>query len=148
MVIRTSWLYSSFGNNFVKTMLRLGGERDSLNVVADQIGSPTYAGDLAEAIYLIIAQTSEDASRFVKGLYHFSNEGVASWYDFAFTIMEMAGITCVVNPIPSKMYPTPTKRPLYSVLNKDKIKATYGIKIPHWRTSLQKCIEILEPLNS
>lgn len=140
VIVRTAWLYSSFGSNFVKTMLKLGKERDQLNVVFDQIGSPTYAADLAEAIMQIAC--SED---FVPGIYHFSDEGVCSWYDFTKTIHKLAGIsTCNVQPIESKDYPARTPRPHYSVLNKAKIKKTYGIQIPHWEESLSKCIDILE----
>ena len=123
IVIRTSWLYSTFGNNFVKTMLRIGESRDELNVVFDQIGTPTYAGDLAEAIHRIIALSLEDSSKFVPGIYHFSNEGVCSWYDFAVEIMNIAGFDCNVIPVESSQYPQAAKRPLYSVLNKNKIKS-------------------------
>jgi dTDP-4-dehydrorhamnose reductase len=139
VIIRTSWLYSSFGNNFVKTMLNLGKTRDSLNVIFDQVGTPTYAADLAVAILKIIASGIKSP-----GIYHFSNEGVCSWYDFTITIHKLAGISCVVNPIESKDYPVRTPRPHYSVLNKRKIKHTYGLQIPHWEESLRKCIEILE----
>lgn len=139
VIIRTAWLYSSFGNNFVKTMLKLGGERDSLNVIFDQIGTPTYAVDLAEAILKVVS-----SENFVPGIYHFSDEGVCSWYDFTKTIHKIAGITtCKVNPIETKDYPARTPRPHFSVLNKAKIKSTYGITIPHWEESLEKCIHIL-----
>lgn len=142
IIIRTSWLYSSFGSNFVKTMLRLGEERESLSVVYDQVGTPTYARDLAQVCLNIISQSGRIDT---KGkLYHYSNEGVASWYDFAQAIMDLADIDCKLNPIESKDYPTPTKRPAYSVLNKAKIKADFGIDIPHWRTSLKVCIEGLK----
>jgi len=142
IIIRTSWLYSSFGNNFVKTMLRLGEERESLSVVYDQVGTPTYARDLAQVCLNIISQPGRID---LKGkLYHYSNEGVASWYDFAQAIMDMAGIDCKLNPIESKDYPTPTRRPAYSVLNKAKIKADFGIDIPHWRTSLKACMSIIK----
>ncbi len=138
MVIRTAWLYSSFGNNFVKTMIRLGKERDSLGVIFDQIGTPTYARDLARAIYAVIGQG------VVPGIYHFSNEGVCSWYDFTKAIHRLAGITtCKVNPLHTEEYPTPAKRPHYSVLDKSKIKATYEIDIPYWIDSLQVCINEL-----
>lgn len=144
IVIRTSWLYSSFGNNFVKTMLRLGKERDFLNVVFDQTGTPTYAADLAGAIIAVIRQTG-DRSGLQQGIFHYSNEGVCSWYDFAYEIMQLAGLTCKVNPIETKNYPTPAARPHYSVLNKARIKTAYGIEIPHWRDSLKKClIELLQ----
>jgi dTDP-4-dehydrorhamnose reductase len=135
VILRTSWLYSSFGNNFVKTMMKLGTERDSLNVIFDQIGTPTYAADLAYAILKLLSYKI-----FVSGIYHFSNEGVCSWYDFTKAIHRIAGITCDVRPIETKDYPARTPRPHYSVLNKAKIKATYGITIPHWEESLKRCI--------
>ncbi|MCL1868168.1 MAG: dTDP-4-dehydrorhamnose reductase [Paludibacter sp.] len=139
VIIRTSWLYSSFGNNFVKTMLRLGKERETLNVVFDQIGTPTAAADLAAAIMQII-----DFEKFTGGIYHFSNEGAISWYDFTKAIHRIARITtCKVNPIESKNYPARAPRPFYSVLNKDKIKQTYQIEVPYWEDSLQICIEKL-----
>lgn len=137
-IIRTSWLYSSFGNNFVKTMIKLGTERDALNVIFDQVGTPTYAADLADAIMKMISNET-----FTPGIYHFSNEGVCSWYDFTKTIHRIAGISCNVQPIETKDYPTRTPRPHYSVLNKAKIKTTYGISIPHWEESLMKCMELL-----
>lgn len=143
VIIRTSWLYSSFGNNFVKTMLRLGKERSSLNVVFDQIGTPTYAADLAAAILKIIEVSEKDTRKFVPGIYHFSNEGVASWYDFAKVIFEISEINCTVAPIVSEEFPTPAKRPHYSVLNKSKIRNIFDCKIPYWRDSLKKCIEIV-----
>lgn len=139
VVIRTSWLYSSFGNNFVKTMMKLGNERETLGVIYDQVGSPTYAADLAMAIMKVI-----DAENFVPGIYHFSDEGVCSWYDFTKAIHAIAGITtCDVKPIESKEYKVRTPRPHYSVLNKAKIKSTYGIEIPYWKDSLKKCINLL-----
>jgi len=138
IVIRTSWLYSSFGNNFVKTMLRLGNERPTLNVIFDQVGTPTYAKDLALAC-LEILSNNEDLTSKGK-LYHFSNEGAASWYDFAKAIMEIGDVNCDVSPIETKDYPTPAKRPFYSILNKSKIKADFQIKIPYWRDSLKDCI--------
>ena len=139
MVIRTAWLYSTFGNNFVKTMIRLGKERDSLGVIFDQIGTPTYARDLARAIYAAIRQG------VTPGVYHFSNEGVCSWYDFTKAIHRLAGIKdCKVNPLHTEEYPTPAKRPHYSVLDKTKIKNTYHIEIPYWMDSLQSCIAELE----
>ncbi len=134
IVIRTAWLYSPYGNNFVKTMRRLGSEKNSLNVVTDQIGSPTYAGDLAKAIVSILPQMSKEN----KGIYHYTNEGVCSWYDFAIKIMELSGLNCMVNPISSSEYPTKATRPFYSVLNKAKIKSTFGIDIPHWEEGLKK----------
>jgi len=141
IIIRTSWLYSTFGNNFVKTMRRLGGERAELNVVWDQIGTPTNAADLARICLEVILDV--DAISKNGRVYHFSNEGVASWYDFAHAIMELSGLECRVNPIESKDYPTPTKRPHYSVMNKAKIKADFGVEIMHWRDSLIECIEKL-----
>ena len=136
IVIRTSWLYSAHGNNFVKTMRRLGAEKDTLNVVADQIGTPTFAGDLARVIADILPQLSPDN----KGIYHYSNEGVCSWYDFACEIMALSGLKCAVNPIPTSAYPAKAARPFYSVLDKSKIKSAFGVKIPHWKESLKKCI--------
>ena len=139
MVIRTAWLYSTFGNNFVKTMIRLGKERNSLGVIFDQVGTPTYASDLARAIFVAIRQG------VVPGVYHFSNEGVCSWYDFTKAIHRLTGITaCKVNPLHTEEYPTPAKRPHYSVLDKTKIKNTYHIEIPYWMDSLQSCIAELE----
>ena len=139
MVIRTAWLYSTFGNNFVKTMIRLGKERDSLGVIFDQVGTPTYARDLARAIFAAICQG------VVPGIYHFSNEGVCSWYDFTKAIHRLAGITaCCVRPLHTSEYPTKAKRPHYSVLDKTKIKETYHIEIPYWMDSLQSCIAELE----
>ena len=138
VILRTSWLYSSFGNNFVKTMLKLGAERDSLNVIFDQIGTPTYAADLADTIMKVISHET-----FVPGIFHFSDEGVCSWFDFTKSIHRIAGIICDVKPIETKDYPARTPRPHYSVLNKAKIKLTYGINIPHWEESLEKCIHLL-----
>ena len=138
MIIRTAWLYSTFGNNFVKTMLRLGKEKTELGVIFDQIGTPTYARDLAKAIMAAIAQGIQP------GVYHFSNEGVISWYDFTKAIHRIAGITsCHVRPLHTAEYPTPAKRPAYSVLDKTKIKETYNIEIPYWEESLKECIEKL-----
>jgi len=140
VIIRTSWVYSEFGNNFVRTMLRLGKERSELGVIYDQVGSPTYAHDLAAAILAILPQLSHDVSTEV---YHYSNEGVCSWYDFAKAVFELAGVDCRVNAIETKDYPTPAKRPHYSLLNKSKIKADFGIQIPYWRDSLKSCLEQL-----
>ncbi len=137
LIIRTAWLYSSFGGNFVKTMLRLGKEKDVLNVVFDQTGTPTYARDLAEAIVKIIPQIKPG----MKEIYHFSNEGVCSWYDFAVEIMQTAELPCKVRPIESKDYPTPATRPFYSVLNKGKIKEAFGLEINHWKKSLNDCLK-------
>lgn len=142
IVIRTSWLYSSFGNNFVKTMLRLGNEKEEIGVIFDQIGSPTYAKDLAKVCLEIL---NENKILNTKGkVYHFSNEGVASWYDFAESIMEFGGRKCKIKPIETTEYPTPAKRPFFTVLNKKKIKTDFNIEIPYWRVSLKKCVEILE----
>ncbi len=136
VILRTAWLYSPYGKNFVKTMLKLGSERSELGVVSDQIGTPTYAKDLANAIYTILT-----ARQWVPGIYHFSDEGVCSWYDFTKSIMRIAGITnCQVNPISTADYPTAAIRPPYSVLDKTRIKKTYGITIPHWEESLVECI--------
>lgn len=143
IIIRTAWLYSPFGNNFVKTMIKLGSERESLNVIFDQVGTPTYAEDLADAILKAMDQTI-DTDHDKGGVYHFSNEGVCSWYDFTIKIHEIAGITtCKVNPIETKDYPTKAARPHYSVLNKSKIKQTFNITIPHWEASLKNCIKEL-----
>jgi len=144
MVIRTSWLYSSFGKNFVKTIIRLGNEKDSIQVVSDQTGTPTYARDLAEAIMQIISGVIRNQIAFNAGIYNYSDEGVCSWYDFAVAIIEETGLNCQVIPILSKDYPTDTKRPAYSVMNKSKIKENYNLVIPHWRTSLKKCIKIID----
>ena len=137
VVIRTAWLYSAHGGNFVKTMRKLGSERESLNVVADQIGTPTFAGDLAEAIVKIIPQLSEEN----RGIYHFTNEGVCSWYDFAVEIMDKSMLKCKVNPIPSSQYPTRAVRPFYSVLSKLKIKEVSGVEIKHWKDGLVRCLK-------
>lgn len=141
VIIRTAWLYSEFGNNFVKTVLRLGKERDQLGFVFDQAGTPTYAGDLAEAILTVV--TADEKGTFVPGIYHYSNEGVCSWYDFTVKVLQIAGIECNVRPIETKDYPTRAVRPPYSVLNKGKIKETYGITIPHWEESLRICLKQL-----
>lgn len=135
MVIRTAWLYSTYGNNFVKTMMRLGKERDTLGVVADQIGTPTYARDLAKAILHIVRQGT------VPGVYHFTNEGVCSWYDFTRAIHRLAGIDgCKVSPIHTEDYPVPARRPHYSVLDKTKIKETFGLEIRWWEDALKECM--------
>ncbi len=139
VILRTAWLYSYFGNNFVKTMIKLGNERDSLGVIFDQVGTPTYAADLADTILQLLS-----CETFVPGIYHFSNEGVCSWYDFTKTIHRMAKITCDVKPIETKDYPARTPRPHFSVLNKGKIKSTFGVSIPHWEVSLEKCIGLLQ----
>lgn len=141
VIIRTAWLYSEFGRNFVKTVLRLGKERDELGFVFDQVGTPTYAGDLAAAILSVV--TADEKGAFVPGIYHYSNEGVCSWYDFTVKILQIAGIDCRIRPIETKDYPTKAVRPPYSVLNKNKIKETYKIVIPHWETSLRICMKKL-----
>jgi dTDP-4-dehydrorhamnose reductase len=145
LILRTSWVYSSFGQNFVKTMLRLGRENKELRVIFDQIGSPTYALDVARAMLEIIrgVESGEVAAEKFVGLYHFSNEGVTSWYDFAKAIFDMAHIDCEVLPIETSEYPTPAKRPPFSLLNKGKIKSTFGLEIPYWRDSLLHCLRLL-----
>jgi dTDP-4-dehydrorhamnose reductase len=142
LIIRTSWLYSAFGNNFVKTMIRLGSEKTELGVIVDQIGTPTNAADLAFAIMKIISAAIRDEKSYIPGIYHYSNEGVASWYDFAKAIFEIGGINCKVKPIATEDYPSPVPRPPYSVLNKSKIKLIFGIEIPHWRDSLLEYFQI------
>ena len=138
MIIRTAWLYSTFGNNFVKTMIRLGKEKPELGVIFDQIGTPTYARDLAVAIYAAINQG------VAPGIYHFANEGVISWYDFTKAIHRIAGITtCHVRPLHTAEYPTPASRPHYSVLDKTKIKQVYNLEIPYWEESLEVCVKKL-----
>lgn len=143
MVIRTAWLYSSFGSNFARTIITKAREKDMLRVVFDQIGSPTYAGDLASAVIEIIALVIRNKVAFNPGIYHYSNEGVCSWYDFAEAIVNEAGISCKIVPILSKDFPSAAKRPFYSVLDKSKIKETYSIEIPHWRSSLKSCIKLM-----
>jgi dTDP-4-dehydrorhamnose reductase len=143
LVIRTSWLYSTFGNNFVKTMIRLGKERESVSVVFDQIGTPTYAENLASAILQIIDRISAEDKNFVAGIFHYTDEGVCSWYDFACAVMKLNNLKCKVYPIETKDYPVPAKRPHYGVLNKTKIKSVYGIDINHWYSSLEKMIDSL-----
>lgn len=143
IIMRTSWLYSEFGNNFVKTILRLACERDLLNIVADQIGTPTYASDLAHAILTVISKYDGVTP---SGIYHFSNEGVASWYDFACEIVELAGLKCKVMPIPTEAYPLPAPRPYYSVLNKAKFSNAFHYEIPYWKTSLRECLIQLDRL--
>ena len=141
IVIRTSWLYSAYGNNFVKTMLRLGKQKQELGVIFDQVGTPTYARDLAKTCLEILCVGSSVNISKNGNLYHYSNEGVASWYDFAISIMKIGGENCKVKPIQAKDYPTLAKRPQYSVLNKSKIKTDFKIEIPYWRDSLKDCIE-------
>lgn len=139
IILRTSWLYSEFANNYVKTMLKLGAERDELNIIADQVGTPTYAIDLANTIFDIIQNPEKKY-----GIYHFSNEGVTSWYDFAKAIFDYSGTKVNVNPIPTSAYPTKAKRPHFSVMDKSKIKADYNITIPYWMDSLANCINELK----
>ena len=139
IIIRTSWVYSSFGNNFVKTMLRLGKEKKELGVIFDQVGTPTYARDLALTILDIIPQINNDKVE----IYNYSNEGVLSWYDFAKEIMKMAKLNCKINPIETFEYPTPAKRPHYSLLNKSKMKSAFNIEIPYWKDSLDECLKIM-----
>ena len=139
IIIRTSWVYSSYGANFVKTMLRLGKERDSLGVIFDQVGTPTYARDLAKTILEILPKIQNAKVT----IYHYSNEGVLSWYDFAKEIMRMAKIACEINPIETKEYPTPATRPHYSLLNKSKIKKEFGIIVPYWKDSLDVCLKLM-----
>lgn len=139
-IIRTSWLYSSFGVNFVKTMMRLGVEKESLNVVSDQIGSPTYCRDLAR----FILENIENFKSHNRQIYHFSNQGVASWFDFATEIMKLANLSCKVSPIPTSGYPTPAARPSYSVMDKSKLTTDFNYTIPEWKTSLAECIKLLQ----
>lgn len=145
LIIRTSWVYSEFGNNFLKTMLRLGSTRDEISVVYDQVGSPTYAPDLAEAVLHIIGEADEDAfgKNMPSGIFNYSHEGVCSWYDFALTIFEYANVPCRVKAIRSQAFKTAAIRPPYSVLDKSKIKNTFQIEIPNWQTGLKKCLKNL-----
>ncbi len=144
IIIRTSWLYSVYGNNFVKTMLKLGNEKDKLSVIFDQVGSPTNASDLAKACLDILIFSNENNINSKGNLYHFSNEGVASWYDFSVAIMAFGKVNCHIKPIETKDYPRQAKRPHFSVLNKSKIKNDFEIVIPYWRDSLEKCIKKLK----
>lgn len=144
LIIRTSWLYSSFGTNFVKTMLTLGKERDELTIIFDQIGTPTYAKNLAQIILSIIPKIKNDQVE----IYHYSNEGVCSWYDFAKAIFEEANIPCQVKPIETKEYPTPAGRPHYSLLNKSKFKTDFNIEIPYWKDSLHQCLKQIRQMNN
>lgn len=137
IVVRTSWLYSIYGGNFVKTILRLAKEKDTLKIVADQVGTPTWTGDLANALMTMVIDSCK------AGLYHFSNEGVCSWYDFAKAIVELKEINCEIMPIPTSAYPLPAPRPFYSVLDKSKFKESSGMSIPHWRDSLKQCLQLI-----
>lgn len=138
-ILRTSWLYAEYGNNFVKTMLKLGAERDQLSVIADQVGTPTYAIDLANTIFDII-----ESNKKAYGTYHYSNEGVTSWYDFAKAIFAISGLQIKVHPIPASAYPTKAKRPSFAVMDKSKIKNTFNLTVPYWRDSLVRCIDQLK----
>ena len=142
VVIRTSWLYSTFGKNFMKTMMEKGIREDSIKVVYDQVGTPTFAGDLANAIMEIVAP--RNVEEWHPGIYHFSNEGVCSWYDFALAIHRIAGIDCRVEPVLSAEFPTPARRPHFSVLDKSKIKVTFGLSVPWWMDSLTRCIQLIK----
>lgn len=142
-IIRTAWLYSSFGANFVKTIQKKAAETGALNVVFDQVGTPTYAADLANAIMTIISGVIKNKHPYKPGIYHYTNEGVCSWYDFAKAITELSNIECSITPVLSSSYNSIAKRPFYSVLDKTKIKETYNIDIPYWRRSLEKCINLL-----
>jgi dTDP-4-dehydrorhamnose reductase len=144
LIIRTSWVYSEYGNNFLKTMLKLGQERDELGVIFDQIGTPTYASDLAKAILDIVSASSLKQQHSDFRLFHYSNEGVCSWYDFAKAIFELSSINCHLNAIETKDYPTAAKRPHYSLLNKTKIKQNFNLKIPYWKDALQQCLNNLK----
>ena len=136
IIIRTSWLYSEYGNNFLKTILRLADEREAIGIIDDQVGTPTYAADLAKALLEIIQQKYDQ-----KSVFHFSNEGAASWYDFGVEIVRASGLQCSVNPIPTEAYPLPAARPYYSLMSKRKIKETFDLEIPHWRDSLLRCLK-------
>ena len=141
IIIRTSWLYASFKNNFVKTMLRLMKEKESINIVSDQFGCPTYAADLAAAIMQIITSNKSNKN---PGIYHYTNAGITNWYEFAVAIKKTTGSTCIVNPISTAEYPTAAKRPAYSVLDTTRITSTFGLTIPAWEDSLQKCLELVK----
>ncbi|WP_207515464.1 dTDP-4-dehydrorhamnose reductase [Longitalea luteola] len=143
IIIRTAWVYSSFGKNFVKTMMKLMQDRPAINVVSDQVGAPTYAADLAGCIMHIITRSQLSAADWVSGIYHYSNQGRISWYDFAVAIKELTDSPCVVNPIPTEQYPTPAKRPAFSLLDTTKLQQTFRCTIPDWKESLQKCINLL-----
>lgn len=143
IIIRTAWVYSVYGNNFVKTMLRLMKERPQINVVNDQVGAPTWAADLAACIFHIVEDCSKQNSKWKPGVYHYSNKGRTSWYEFALAIKELGGMTSTVNPIATEQYPTPAKRPSFSLLNTQKIQSTFGCNIPEWRDSLSKCLALI-----
>lgn len=144
IIIRTAWVYSSFGKNFVKTMMKLMHDRSAINVVSDQVGAPTYAADLAKCMVDIIVNSEfSSGGSWVPGIYHYSNQGRISWHEFAVAIKELTGSVCTVNPIPSEQYPTPAKRPAFSLLDTNKIRKTFHCNIPHWKDSLQACIKLL-----
>ncbi|OQP62042.1 NAD(P)-dependent oxidoreductase [Niastella vici] len=143
IIIRTAWVYSSFGKNFVKTMMKLMHDRPAINVVNDQVGAPTYAADLAKCMMTIVANSQVSATNWVPGIYHYSNLGRISWYDFAVAIRELTGSACTVNPIPTEQYPTPAKRPAFSLLDTSKIQHTFHCTIPEWKDSLQECLKLL-----
>lgn len=144
IIIRTAWVYSSFGKNFVKTMMKLMQERDSISVVNDQIGSPTYAADLAQCIMHIVAGSHVQANRWRPGIYHFSNHGRISWYEFAVAIKELMNSNCTVNPITTEQYPTPAKRPAFSLLDTQRIQNVFHCNIPFWKDGLQRCMKLLQ----
>ena len=143
IIIRTAWVYSSFGKNFVKTMMKLMQDRPAINVVSDQVGAPTYAADLANCMMQIVANSQLSAANWFPGIYHYSNQGRISWYDFAVAIKELTGSACTVNAIPSEQFPTPAKRPSFSLFNTQKIQQTFHCNIPFWKDSLQQCIKLL-----
>lgn len=143
IIIRTAWVYSSFGKNFVKTMMKLMHDRPAINVVSDQVGAPTYAADLAKCMMQIVANSQASETTWVPGIYHYSNLGRISWYDFAVAIKELTGSACTVNPIPTEQYPTPAKRPAFSLLDNSKIQHTFHCSIPEWKDSLRECIKLL-----
>jgi dTDP-4-dehydrorhamnose reductase len=143
IIIRTAWVYSSFGKNFVKTMMKLMQDRPAINVVSDQVGAPTYAADLAKCMMYIVAGDYAKTINWVAGIYHYSNQGRISWHEFAVAIKELTGSACAVNPIPSEQYPTPAKRPAFSLLDTNKIRKTFHCTIPDWKESLQECIKLL-----
>ena len=143
IIIRTAWVYSSFGKNFVKTMMKLMQDRPAINVVSDQVGAPTYAADLAKCMMHIVAGDHAKTINWAPGIYHYSNQGRISWHEFALAIKELTGSTCTVNPIPSEQYPTPARRPAFSLLDTNKIRSTFQCTIPDWKESLQQCIKLL-----
>lgn len=143
IIIRTAWVYSSFGKNFVKTMMKLMHDRPAINVVSDQVGAPTYAADLAKCMMHIVAGDHAKTINWVAGIYHYSNQGRISWHEFAVAIKELTGSACTVNPIPSEQFPTPAKRPAFSLLDTNKIRNTFHCSIPEWKDSLQVCIKLL-----